>query len=123
MKLSPAEEQLMESIWKLKKSFMKEIIDELPEPKPASTTISTMLKRMTEKGFIGYIEYGKSRQYYALIEKEKYFSKQVQGLIKNFFGNSALQFASFFAKETPMTANELEELKTIIDEEIKKTQP
>ncbi|MCP1995374.1 BlaI/MecI/CopY family transcriptional regulator [Flavobacterium sp. HSC-61S13] len=123
MKLSPAEEQLMESIWKLKKSFMKEIIDELPEPKPASTTISTMLKRMTEKGFIGYIEYGKSRQYYALIDKEKYFSKQVQGLIKNFFGNSALQFASFFAKETPMTASELEELKTIIDEELKKSKP
>ncbi len=122
MKLSPAEEQLMESIWKLDKSFMKEIIEELPEPKPASTTISTMLKRMTEKGFVGYIEYGKSRQYYALIKKEAYFSKQVQGLIKNFFGNSALQFASFFAKETPMTANELEELKTIIDEEIKKSQ-
>ncbi len=121
MKLSPAEEQLMESIWKLKKSFMKEIVDELPEPKPASTTISTMLKRMTEKGFIGYIEYGKSRQYYALIDKEKYFSKQVQGLIKNFFGNSALQFASFFAKETHMTASELEELKTIIDEELKKS--
>ncbi|WP_430614250.1 BlaI/MecI/CopY family transcriptional regulator [Flavobacterium sp. JP2137] len=123
MKLSPAEEQLMESIWKLEKSFLKEIIDELPEPKPANTTISTMLKRMTEKGFVGYIAYGKSRQYYPLIAKDQYFSKQVQGMIKNFFGNSALQFASFFTKETPMSPSELEVLKGIIDDEIKKAKP
>ncbi|MDR1707346.1 MAG: BlaI/MecI/CopY family transcriptional regulator [Dysgonomonas sp.] len=120
MSLSKSEEQLMEIIWKGENIFMKEIIDNYPEPKPASTTIATLLKRMQDKGFVGYKLFGNSRQYHPLIKKEEYFSKHVNGIIKDFFGDSALQFASFFAKTSNLSAEELEDLKKIVDQEIKK---
>lgn len=120
MQLTKTEEQLMEFLWKLEKAFMKDLLDLFPEPKPAATTVATLLKRMTEKGFVGYREYGKSREYFPAVEKSEYFSKQVNGMIKNFFNNSTAQFASFFTKETDMSTAELEELRRIIDNEIKK---
>ena len=119
MKLSKSEEELMNHLWKLEKGFMKDLLDEYNEPKPATTTIATLLKRMTDKGFINYKLYGKSREYYPLVKKKDYFSKHVNGLIKNFFNDSASQFASFFTKETNLTKKELEDLKSIIDQEIK----
>lgn len=120
MQLTKTEEQLMEFLWKLEKAFMKDLMDLFQEPKPAATTVATLLKRMTAKGFVGYREYGKSREYFPVVEKSDYFSKQVNGMIKSFFNNSAAQFASFFTKETEMSATELEELRSIIDSEIKK---
>ena len=119
MQLSKTEEQLMQLLWKLKKGFMKDILSEFPEPKPATTTVATLLKRMRDKGFIDYKLYGKSREYYPLVKKTDYFSKHVNGLIKNFFNDSASQFASFFTKETDLSVTELEELRKIIDHQIK----
>ncbi len=120
MKLSKTEELLMNNLWKLEKAFMKDLLEAYPEPKPATTTLATLLKRMTDKGYISYNLYGKSREYFPLVKKEAYFSKHVNGLIKNFFNDSASQFASFFTKETDLTKEELEKLKAIIDGEIKK---
>ena len=120
MQLSKTEEELMNHLWKLEKAFMKDLLDTYQNPKPAVTTIATLLKRMTGKGFISYTLYGKSREYYPLIKKQDYFSKHVNGLIKNFFNDSASQFASFFTKETNLTKEELEDLKAIIDSEINK---
>ncbi len=119
MQLSKAEEDLMNHLWKLEKAFMKDLLDAYPEPKPATTTVATLLKRMADKGFIYYKLYGKSREYYPLVKKKDYFSKHVNTLIKNFFNDSASQFASFFTKETNLTKKELEDLKAIIDKEIK----
>lgn len=118
MKLTTAEEQLMEIIWEHQDVFMKTIIDSYPDPKPAVTTIATLLKRMQEKDFVGYRVMGNSRQYYPLVKKTDYFSNHVNGLIKNFFGNSAMQFASFFTRETNLSAKELEDLKKLIDKEL-----
>ena len=120
MKLSKAEEQLMEVIWQHGRVFMKEIVDSYPEPRPATTTIATLLKRMQDKGFVGFELYGNSRQYYPLVKKDDYFSKHVNEIIKDFFGNSALQFASFFTQSSDLTREELEDLKKIVDQEIKK---
>jgi len=120
MQLSKTEEQLMQHLWKLEKAFMKDLLDVFPDPKPATTTIATLLKRMTDKGFVAYKLYGKSREYYPLVKKSDYFSKHVNGLIKNFFNDSASQFASFFTKETDLSKKELEDLKKLIDSEIKK---
>ncbi len=120
MKLSKTEEDLMNHLWKFEKAFMKDLLDAYPEPKPATTTIATLLKRMSDKGFVAYTLYGKSREYYPLVKKKDYFSKHVNGLIKNFFNDSASQFASFFTKETNLTKEELEDLKALIDNEIKK---
>ena len=120
IKLSQAEEQLMEYIWQQEKSFMKDLIEAYPEPKPASTTIATLLKRMTEKKVIDYEQMGNSRQYYPLVEKKDYFAKHLHGMIENFFDNSTAKFASFFAQETNLSKKQLEELKKIVDNEIKK---
>ncbi len=120
MNLSKAEEQLMEIIWQQGKSFMKDILESYPEPKPAVTTIATLLKRMQDKGVIAYQTFGNSRQYYPLIRKEDYFTKHVNGIVKDFFGNSALQFASFFTKTGNLSTKELEELKKIVEQEIQK---
>lgn len=98
---------------------MKELIDAYPEPRPAATTVATLLKRMMDKNFVGYRVYGNSREYYPLVPKSEYFSTHVKGLIKNFFNNSSSQFASFFTKETNLTASELEELRNLIDQELK----
>ena len=110
----------MEIIWKYEKVFLKDLVDNYPGPKPAITTIATLLKRMQDKGFVGYTLFGNSRQYYALVQKADYFSKHVKGIIKDYFGNSALQFASFFTTTSNLTAAELEDLKKLIDKEIKR---
>ncbi|MCB0373442.1 MAG: BlaI/MecI/CopY family transcriptional regulator [Muricauda sp.] len=120
MQLSKSEEELMNIVWKLKKAFMKDLLDAYPDPKPATTTVATLLKRMTDKGFVGYNSIGRSREYFPLVKKKDYFSKHVNGLIKNFFNDSATQFASFFTQETNLSKAELEELKKLIDNEIKK---
>lgn len=119
MSLSNAEEQLMQILWKQEKAFMKDLIEAYPEPKPATTTIATLLKRMQDKNFVDYVQYGRSREYFPLVRKKDYFSKQVNGMIKNFFNDSAAQFASFFTKETDLSQKELEDLKKLIDERLK----
>ncbi len=120
MNLSKSEEQLMNYLWKLEKAFMRDLLEAFSEPKPATTTVATLLKRMTDKGFVGYKKYGSVREYYPLVNKSEYFSKHLNGLIKNFFNNSAAQFASFFTSETNLTAEELEELKKIVERQIQK---
>jgi BlaI family penicillinase repressor len=118
--LTNSEEQLMEHLWKLEKAFMKDLLDAFPEPKPKTTTVATLLKRMIDKDFVAYKEFGNSREYYPLVKKNTYFSKHVNGLIKNFFNDSASQFASFFTTETNLSEKELEELKKIVDSAIQK---
>ena len=120
MQLSKTEEQVMQYLWKRKKAFMKDLLEDFPNPKPATTTVATLLKRMHDKGFIDYELFGKSREYFPLVKKTDYFSKHVNGLIKNFFNDSATQFASFFTSETNLSKSELEELRKIIDKQIEK---
>lgn len=120
MQLTNSEEQLMEHLWKLEKAFMKDLLEAFPKPKPATTTVATLLKRMIDKQFVAYTEFGNSREYYPLVKKTDYFSKHVNGLISSFFNNSASQFASFFTTETNLSQAELEDLKKIIDSEIQK---
>jgi BlaI family transcriptional regulator, penicillinase repressor len=118
--LSKTEEQLMEYLWKLEKAFMKDLLEAFPEPKPATTTVATLLKRMSDKGFVGYNTYGNVREYYPMVKKSDYFSDHLKGLIKNFFNNSSAQFASFFTSETNLSEKELQELKKIVDQQLKK---
>jgi len=120
MNLSKSEEQLMEIIWKHEQVFMKDLIESYPDPKPATTTIATLLKRMQDKGFVSYLAVGNVRQYYPVVKKSDYFVKHLNGIIKDFFSNSPFQFASFFTKTTNLTSSELEDLKKIVDQELKR---
>lgn len=119
MELSQTEEQLMRLLWKQEKAFMKDLIASHPDPKPATTTVATLLRRMQDKKFVGYVQKGRSREYYPMVQKKDYFSKQMNRMIKDFFNNSASQFASFFTKETDLSQKELEDLKKLIDAQLK----
>jgi predicted transcriptional regulator len=116
--LSKSEEQLMEFIWQRGKVFMKELMDMHPEPKPAATTLATLLKRMQNKKYVGYEKLGNSRQYYPLVDKTDYFSRRLKSMIQNFFNDSPSQFASFFTRETDLSDKELTELKKVVDEQV-----
>jgi predicted transcriptional regulator len=118
MYLTNAEEQIMKLLWKLDKAFIRDLLNEFPDPKPASTTVLTLLKRMIDKGFVSYKLFGNSREYYPLIKKTDYFSDHINDLIKDFFNNSTAQFASFFANETKMNQDELKELRDLVDKKI-----
>ena len=106
MYLTNAEEQVMKVIWELERAFIRDLMKEFPDPKPAQTTVSTLLKRMIDKGFVGFRPYGNSREYYPLVSKSEYFPI-IGSIIKDFFNNSTSQFASFFADEADMTKEEL----------------
>ncbi len=118
MSLTNAEEQLMKLLWKLEKAFIRDILNEFTDPKPAPTTIITLLKRMIDKGFVNYRQCGNSREYYPMIKKSEYFSDHLNGIIKDFYNSSTAQFASFFTNETEMSPEELRELRDIIDKKI-----
>jgi len=118
MYLTTAEEQIMKLLWKLERAFIRDLLNEFPDPKPASTTVLTLLKRMIDKGFVSYKLFGNSREYYPLIKKTDYFSDHINGLIKDFFNNSTAQFASFFTNETNMSQDELKELRDMVDKKI-----
>ena len=117
--LTNAEEQVMKYLWKLEKAFFKDILNEFPDPKPAKTTINTLLKRMINKGYVNYRLYGNSREYFPLVKKTDYFAKYINRLISDFFNNSASQFASFFTKETNLSEEDMKQLREILDDKIK----
>lgn len=118
MHLTNAEEQIMKLLWRLDKAFIRDLLNEFPEPKPAPTTVITLLKRMIDKGFVSYRQCGNSREYYPMVKKSDYFSDHINEIIKDFFNNSTAQFASFFANETDMSSEELKELRDIVDKKI-----
>ncbi len=122
IELTKAEEQVMQYLWKIKKGFLKDIVEQYPEPKPAYTTVSTVVRVLVKKGAIAFNTYGKVNEYYSLIKKEDYSKKYMSTMVKNLFNNSQKQFASFFTKESDLSLSELEELKKLINQEIEKKQ-
>ena len=116
--LTKAEDQVMQILWKLEKAFVKDIIDHLPDPKPAYNTVSTIVRILEKKGFVGYTAYGKTHEYYPIIPKNQYTQFYLNNLVKGYFGGSFQHLVSFFASENKMDIrdidalmNELEELK------------
>lgn len=108
--LTKAEEQIMQVLWKLGPSFVKDMIDEMPEPKPHYNTVSTLVKILVDKGFVNFKAYGKSHQYHALISKEEYSHKTVKNLVSGYFEGSFSNMVSFFVKEKDMSVADLEQL-------------
>jgi BlaI family penicillinase repressor len=113
--LTRAEEQIIQVLWTLKKAFVKDIIDELAEPKPAYNTVSTIIRILETKGFVSHEAYGKSHQYYPLISKEEYKSFATDKLLNNYFGNSVESMFSFFLKEEKIDLKEADEIMKLIE--------
>ncbi|SFI36634.1 BlaI/MecI/CopY family transcriptional regulator [Halpernia frigidisoli] len=118
-KLTETEKILMDLLWEKETAFMKDLLEAFPEPKPAPTTVATLLKRMQNKNLVGYKTFGNSREYFPKIEKGKYFTGEMKGLINQFFNNSVTQFASYFTANAKLSQKELKELRDMIDKQIK----
>ena len=116
--LTKAEEQVMQYLWKLKRGVLKDIVEQFPEPRPANTTISTVIRVLVKKGFIAFNTYGKVNEYYPKVEKSEYFRDQFKGMIKNFFNGSHTRFASFFADSDELDLTQLQEIKQLVDNKI-----
>jgi len=116
--LTKAEAQVMHYLWKLEKSFLKDIVDAFPEPRPAYTTISTVIRVLVKKGFVGFNTYGKVHEYFPMISRKAYFRKHVKSIINKHFDGSVVSFASFFTGDDAVDLEELEEIKSLVDQKI-----
>lgn len=117
--LTKAEDQVMQLLWKLEKAFVKDIIEKMPEPKPAYNTVSTIIRILETKGFVNHKAYGKTHEYFPAVTKEKYTKFYLNNLIKGYFNGSFQNLVSFFAKENKLDTQDIEKLL----EEMKNKKP
>jgi predicted transcriptional regulator len=117
--LTKAEEQIMHILWRLEKAFVNDIIAELPEPKPAYNTVSTIVRILEKKGFVGHKAYGNTHEYYPVIEKEKYTKYFFKGFLNDYFANSFSGLVSFFSRHEEIDLNEMEEIMKELKRQIK----
>jgi len=110
MQLTRAEEQVMQILWDMKEGLVKDIRDSFEDPKPARNTVSTVVRVLEKKGFVGHKAYANVHLYHPLISKEDYSKTQLFGLMESYFNNSFPTMASFFAREKDLTVKELDEL-------------
>ena len=118
-KLTKAEEQIMQVLWELEKGFVNDIVSQLPDPKPAYNTVSTIVRILEQKGFIAHKAYGRTHEYYPLINKEEYSREYLDNFTQNYFSNSYKALASVFANTENLSIRELEEIKVLVEEQIK----
>ena len=119
-RLTKAEEEIMQILWDLDKGFVKDIIRELPDPKPAYNTVSTIVRILEKKGFVYHRAFGNAHQYYPLINKVDYTEAYVKSIMKDYFSDSFKEMVSFFTKDENISLEELEAIRKLLNEEIKK---
>lgn len=115
-KLAKREEELMRVIWKLQKAFIKDIIDELPEPRPHYNTVATIVKILEEKGFLDHVTYGNTYQYYPVIKREEYRQQALGDMLDKYFDSSYMSLVTYFAKNEKISVEELESIIHLINQ-------
>lgn len=113
--LTRAEEQIMQELWNLERAFVKDIIERLPEPKPAYNTVSTIVRILETKGFVAHESFGKSHRYYPLVSKEEYRTFATGKLLHGYFDNSARNMLSFFLEERKLDLKDADELLKLLE--------
>ncbi len=114
--LTKAELQIMQILWRKEKAFVNEVREEMPEPKPAYNTISTVLRVLVEKKFVSYHNYGKTYQYYPLVGREEYMERYMDNVVDNFFSGSVKAVVSFFTKKEKLSKEEIDEIIDMLNE-------
>lgn len=117
--LTKAEEQIMQILWQLQRANVKDIIEELPKPKPAYNTVSTIVRILESKGFVDYEKKGKGHVYFPLIQKQEYSNQTINQLVDNYFQGSFKSMVSFFVKKNDV---DLQDLEAVLKEINKKGQ-
>lgn len=115
--LTKAEEEVMQILWRLKKGFIKEILERFDEPRPAYSTVSTIIRILQDKGFVNYRAYGRTYQYFPVISKDDYRKVRLSSFVKDYFSNSYQKMVSFFAREDSITLDEMEEIMEVVRNE------
>lgn len=118
IQLTKAEEQVMQILWEIEKGFVKDVLEKMSKPKPAYNTVSTIIRILERKGFVSYKAYGKTHEYFPIIEKNKYRSFFLKTMIGSYFGGSFERLVSFFAKDNDMDIHEMEELLKNVQQDI-----
>ena len=108
--LTRAEDQVMQILWTIGKGFVKDIIGQMPDPKPAYNTVSTIVRILETKGFVNHKAYGKTHEYFPVVTREKYTKFYLNNLLKGYFDGSFRNLVSFFAKENKMDIREMEKI-------------
>ena len=116
--LTKAEEQIMHILWSIKKGFVNDIMENLPAPKPAYNTVSTIVRILEKKGFVDHNAFGKTHEYFPLVSKDKYTKGFLKGFVENYFSNSYQDMVSFFSKNEDMTTKEMEGIIKILQEQV-----
>ena len=121
--LTKAEEEVMQILWRLKKGFVKEMLEKFEEPRPAYTTVSTIIRILQDKGFVDYKAYGRTHHYFPVITKDDYKKAQMSSFVKDYFQNSYQNMVSFFAREKNISVREMEDIMELMrkDTNSKKT--
>ena len=116
--LTKAEEEIMQILWKIEKGFVKDIIEQMPAPRPAYNTVSTIVRILEKKGFVGYTAFGKSHEYYPLVAEDKYKSFFLKNFMSGYFGGSFDKLVSFFAKDNNLDVKEIDQLMRHVKEDL-----
>jgi predicted transcriptional regulator len=106
--LTKAEEQIMRYLWKIQKGFLKDILEEFPDPKPHTNTVATILKVLKDKNFVNYRVFGRQHEYFPLISQEQYSGKSMKNLVKNYFSGSYKNAVSFLVEKNEISVEDLE---------------
>lgn len=114
--LTKAEEKIMQILWEIERGFVKDVIERLPEPKPAYNTVSTIVRILEKKGFLSRETFGKTHRYYPVVGRDEYAKKFLRRFVKNYFGDSYRSLVSFFARKEDLTLDEIEEIRKTLDE-------
>jgi predicted transcriptional regulator len=118
--LTRAEEEVMQVLWKIKKGFVKDILEHFDDPKPAYNTVSTIVRILQDKGFVYHTAYGRTHEYYPVVSKEDYSKFHLSAFVNDYFSSSYGKMVSFFAKEKNLSLKEMEEIMRIMENEMKK---
>ena len=118
-KLAKREEQIMQACWHLEKAFIKEIIAELPDPKPHYNSVATMVRILEDKGFLAHETFGNTFQYYPVVSKEEYQNHAFDDIVKQYFNNSYPRMLAYFAREQKISQEELNEILALIQSQKK----
>ena len=113
--LTQAELQIMQVVWAKEHVFVKDVLSEMPEPKPAYNTVSTFIRILEKKGFIGHTAYGKTYEYYPLVPKDEYTGTFMTGVLNNFFGGSLSRLVSFFSDNKAISLEETDEILKMLE--------
>jgi BlaI family transcriptional regulator, penicillinase repressor len=117
--LTNAEEEVMQILWRLKKAFIKEILEKFDDPKPAYSTVSTIIRILFEKGFVDYKAYGRTYQYFPVISKDDYRKARMSIFVRDYFSDSYQKMVSFFVREDSITVKEMDEITEVLRKEEK----